>query len=40
MSRFKLKLYFDNEPIEKMKFNNLDDMKPIIKNLKRKFGDK
>lgn len=39
MSKFKLKLYFEEQPIIKSNFDKLDNIKPIINKLKKKFGE-
>lgn len=40
MSKFKIKLYLDNEPIMKQKFSQIKELDNLIKDFKLKFKEK
>lgn len=39
MGTYKLKIYYDEIPIFKSKFDKIDKINPILKKLKKKFGE-
>ena len=40
MSRFRLKISMDNEPIVRACAEKFEDLEPVFDDLKRKFGNK
>lgn len=39
MSKFNLRILFENEPLIKAKAERISDFEPLFEQLKKKFGD-